>query len=227
MFYIINNKFGNMENFLYFYLYFLLCGCGLAVILARNPVQSVLFLILVFLLVAFIFMLLGAEFLAILLIIVYVGAISILFLFVVMMLNLRVVELHSTFYNYFPISILIGLLFFVEICYFLIIDFGNLTLSKFQGSNALFLWITILEIKSNLQLMGIILYNYYNYIVIVASFLLLTSMICTIVVTLGSEYRIEPRKNQNLYSFVRLNLKPIRLWNYKYFTWPLKLFKIW
>jgi NADH-quinone oxidoreductase subunit J len=128
-----------MENFLYFYLYFLLCGCGLAVILARNPVQSVLFLILVFLLVAFIFMLLGAEFLAILLIIVYVGAISILFLFVVMMLNLRVVELHSTFYNYFPISILIGLLFFVEICYFLIIDFGNLTLSKFQGSNALFL----------------------------------------------------------------------------------------
>jgi hypothetical protein len=74
--------------------------------------------------------------------------------------------------------------------------------------------------------MGIILYNYYNYIVIVASFLLLTSMICTIVVTLGSEYRIEPRKNQNLYSFVRLNLKPIRLWNYKYFTWPLKLFKI-
>lgn len=85
---------------------FLILITSLLVILSKNPVQSVLFLVLVFFFSSLLLLLLGAEFLSILLVIIYVGAISILFLFVVMMLNLKVVELHSTFYHYFPIVLL-------------------------------------------------------------------------------------------------------------------------
>src|ERR1700727_76460 len=100
---------------------FLIVFFSFSVILANNPIQSVLFLILVYLLSACLFMTFGAEFLAILLFIIYVGAISILFLFVIMLLNLRIVELHSTFFNYFPVGSFLGLFFFFEI-FFLLID---------------------------------------------------------------------------------------------------------
>lgn len=89
----------------------IIVGTAFFVILAKNPIQSVLFLILVYLFAASLFMLLGAEFLAILIFIIYIGAISILFLFVIMLLNLRTVELHSTFFNYLPVGSFLGLFF--------------------------------------------------------------------------------------------------------------------
>ena len=80
------------------------------------------------------FMLLGAEFLAILVFIIYIGAISILFLFVIMLLNLRTIELYNTFFNYLPIGSFIGLLFFFEIFYIFSLDFTYETQSKFFDS---------------------------------------------------------------------------------------------
>jgi len=87
------------------------------VIISKNPVQSVFFLIVIFLLTTVLFILLGAEFLAIAVLIIYVGAISILFLFVVMMLNLRILELYSSFYHHVPIGGVIGLFFFLVFIY--------------------------------------------------------------------------------------------------------------
>jgi NADH-quinone oxidoreductase subunit J len=87
------------------------------VITSKNSVTSVLFLISIYLLTSIFFLILGAEFLAILLLIVYVGAVSILFIFVVMMLNLRVTEVYNTLMNYLPIGSFIGFFFLAEMLY--------------------------------------------------------------------------------------------------------------
>ena len=87
------------------------------VISARNPVHSVLFLILAFFNAAALFVLMGAEFLAMVLVIVYVGAVAVLFLFVVMMLNINYVELRQGFLQYLPIGALIGIILLVELVF--------------------------------------------------------------------------------------------------------------
>src|SRR5262245_58116295 len=88
---------------------------AIAVLTARNPVHSVLFLILTFFTSAGLFVLLGAEFLAMLLVVVYVGAVAVLFLFVVMMLDVDFAELKQGFLSYLPIGIVIGIVFLVEL----------------------------------------------------------------------------------------------------------------
>src|SRR5512144_849222 len=90
-------------------------GAGFAVVSARNPVHSVLFLILAFFSAAGLFVLMGAEFLAMLLVVVYVGAVAVLFLFVVMMLDVDFVELKEGFLEYLPIGLVIGAIFLAEL----------------------------------------------------------------------------------------------------------------
>src|SRR3974377_1957327 len=99
---------------LFFYLFAAVCvASAVMVVTSRNPVHSVLFLILAFVNAAGLFVLLGAEFLAMILIVVYVGAVAVLFLFVVMMLDVDFAELRRGFLNYLPIGLLIGVVFFV------------------------------------------------------------------------------------------------------------------
>src|ERR1700724_575713 len=101
---------------LFFYLFAGTCvASGFMVIAARNPVHSVLYLILAFASSAGLFVLMGAEFLAMILIVVYVGAVAVLFLFVVMMLDVDFAELRQGFLEYLPIGALIGLIFLVEL----------------------------------------------------------------------------------------------------------------
>src|SRR5579862_4031419 len=95
----------------------LLIGSALAVILARNPVHSVLFLIFAFVNAAGLFLLMGAEFLAMILIVVYVGAVAVLFLFVVMMLDVDFAELKQGFLQYLPIGGLIAFFVAFELGY--------------------------------------------------------------------------------------------------------------
>src|SRR5712692_8315884 len=99
-----------------FYLFAVVAvASGVMVVSARNPVHSVLFLILAFFNSAGLFVLLGAEFLAMILVIVYVGAVAVLFLFVVMMLDIDFAELRSGFMRYLPIGFLVGIILFAEL----------------------------------------------------------------------------------------------------------------
>src|SRR4029077_6343770 len=101
---------------LFFYLFAGVCvASAFMVIAAKNPVHSVLFLILTFVNAAALFLLLGAEFLAMILIVVYVGAVAVLFLFVVMMLDVDFVELRQGFLNYLPVGALVGIVLLGEL----------------------------------------------------------------------------------------------------------------
>jgi NADH-quinone oxidoreductase subunit J len=90
-------------------------AAGILVVSARNPVLSVLFLILAFFNCAGLFILIGAEFLAMVLVVVYVGAVAVLFLFVVMMLDINFVQLREGFLQYLPIGLLVGIILFIEL----------------------------------------------------------------------------------------------------------------
>ena len=93
--------------------------CSFLLIVSRNPIHSILYLILVFCNVSFIFIILNIEFIALIFLIVYVGAISVLFLFVIMMLNIKIIELDEVFWRYIPLGCVIAFLFLAEICYLL------------------------------------------------------------------------------------------------------------
>ena len=100
----------------FFYLFAAICvASAFMVIAAKNPVHSVLFLILAFVNAAGLFVLLGAEFLAMILIVVYVGAVAVLFLFVVMMLDVDFAELRQGFLQYLPIGAVVGVIMLIEL----------------------------------------------------------------------------------------------------------------
>src|ERR1700735_1339431 len=102
-------------NAIFFYLFAAICvASAVMVIASRNPVHSVLFLILACVNAAGLFVLMGAEFLAMILIVVYVGAVAVLFLFVVMMLAVDFADVRDGFLNYLPLGALLGIIFAVE-----------------------------------------------------------------------------------------------------------------
>ena len=156
-------------------------GSGVMVISARNPVHSVLFLILAFFNAAGLFVLLGAEFLAMILVIVYVGAVAVLFLFVVMMLDINFVELRHGFMQYLPVGALIGLVLLVE----LVLVFGAWTLSPDIGSAAVAPTPAPTQL-TNTAALGSLLYTHYIYAFQAAGLILLVAMIGAIVLTLRS-----------------------------------------
>ncbi|UTW54071.1 NADH-quinone oxidoreductase subunit J [Kordiimonas sp. SCSIO 12610] len=152
---------------------------GLLVISARNPVHSVLWLILAFFSAAGLFVLMGAEFLAMLLIIVYVGAVAVLFLFVVMMLDINFKELRQGFLQYLPIGGLIGLVLAVEL-----VAIGAAWQFGPEVANNAASPATAVEGASNIEALGAIIYTDYIYAFQVAGMVLLVAMIGAIVLTL-------------------------------------------
>jgi NADH-quinone oxidoreductase subunit J len=161
---------------LFFYLFAAMCvGAGFMVVAAKNPVHAVLFLILAFFSAAGLFVLLGAEFLAMILIVVYVGAVLVLFLFVVMMLDVDFATLRAGFLKFLPLGATIGVLFLVELVFILAA------------------WVTAPAIApqaptevgvSNTAALGRILYTDYAYLFEAAGLILLVAMIGAIVLTL-------------------------------------------
>jgi NADH-quinone oxidoreductase subunit J len=147
------------------------------VVTARNPVHSVLYLILCFFNAAGLFVLLGAEFLAMILVVVYVGAVAVLFLFVVMMLDVDFVELREGFLNYLPIGAGIGLVVLAE----LVLVVGTWTISP-EALNAT--RAATPAGVSNTHAIGELLYTKYVYVFQGAGLVLLVAMIGAIVLTL-------------------------------------------
>ena len=164
----------------FFYLFaFVAVASALMVIAARNPVHSVLFLILTFFNAAALFLLTGAEFLAMILLIVYVGAVAVLFLFVVMMLDVDFAELKAGALQYAPIGALVGVVLVAELAVVL----GGYTLSPEVASGSA-QPIRDLAERHNTAQLGDILYTDYVYAFQVAGIILLVAMIGAIVLTL-------------------------------------------
>ncbi|WP_372571394.1 NADH-quinone oxidoreductase subunit J [Ruegeria jejuensis] len=161
-----------------FYL-FAICAIagGLFTVISRQPVHSVLWLILSFLSSAGLFVLLGAEFVAMLLIIVYVGAVAVLFLFVVMMLDVDFAELKAEMARYMPLALLIGLVILMQF----VMAFG--AWESAQAAESLRAQVTPTDMH-NTQALGVILYDQYFLLFQLAGLILLVAMIGAIVLTL-------------------------------------------
>jgi NADH-quinone oxidoreductase subunit J len=166
---------------------------ALMVISAKNPVHSVLFLILSFVNAAGLFVLLGAEFLAMILVVVYVGAVAVLFLFVVMMLDINFIKLREGFLQYLPFGALLGIV--------LIVELGILFLSKGFSSINLVEYSQFPELTSeeNTKLLGSVLYTKYFFLFQLSGLILLVAMIGSITLTLRhrSKSKKQSISNQN------------------------------
>jgi NADH-quinone oxidoreductase subunit J len=164
----------------FFYLFATITvASGFMVIASRNPVQSVLFLILAFVNAAGLFLMMGAEFLAMILVIVYVGAVAVLFLFVVMMLDVDFAELRQGFLHYLPIGGLIGIVFLLE----LVLVIGAYVIDPNLIRTAA-VPIPSPEVMTNTEALGQVLYTRYFYFFQAAGLILLVAMIGAIVLTL-------------------------------------------
>jgi NADH-quinone oxidoreductase subunit J len=170
---------------LFFYLFAGVCvASAFMVIASKNPVHSVLFLILTFVNASGLFMMLGAEFLAMILIVVYVGAVAVLFLFVVMMLDVDFVELRQGFLNYLPVGGLVGLVVLIE----LVLVLGATVISP---AAVKVIATPIASDVSNTEALGLVLYTRYIYFFQVAGLVLLVAMIGAIVLTLQHRPRVK------------------------------------
>jgi NADH-quinone oxidoreductase subunit J len=165
---------------LFFYLFsFVAVASAFMVISARNPVYSVLFLILTFFNSAGLFLLTGAEFLAMILLVVYIGAVAVLFLFVVMMLDIDFTQLRSGVLEYAPVGALIGLVLAAE----LIIVVGGSSFSP-EIAKTISMPIPAIADRTNTAALGDVLYTHYVYFFQIAGLVLLVAMIGAIVLTL-------------------------------------------
>jgi NADH-quinone oxidoreductase subunit J len=176
---------------LFFYLFAGVCvGSAFMVIAARNPVHSVLFLILAFVNAAGLFVLMGAEFLAMILVVVYVGAVAVLFLFVVMMLDVDFAELRQGFLQYLPIGAVVGIVFLIEL--FMVVGVWAIAPNV---SQAIASPIPPIASTSNTEALGYVLYTRYVYFFQAAGVVLLVAMIGAIVLTLRHKPSV---KRQNV-----------------------------
>jgi len=180
-----------MESFLFWLWSLSGIFSGYQVISSNNPIMSVFWLILAFLNAAFLLLLLGLEFLPILFCIVYAGAIGIMFLFVVMLLNIKLVEISENATRYLPIGMIIGFIFLYQI-YF------ALSVGSYEASWEM-VYFTELVASSNIEQLGAVLYTDYFIYFLVSSLVLLVSMIGAMVLCL---YHEEGIKRQDLFGQV-------------------------
>ncbi len=173
---------------IFFYLFAGVCiASAVMVIASRNPVHSVLFLILAFVNAAGLFVLMGAEFLAMILIVVYVGAVAVLFLFVVMVLDVDFSELREGFLNYLPIGSTVGVILLVELV------FGVIGFVITPGVTKVITAPVAADV-SNTQALGLVLYTRYVYFFQAAGLILLVAMIGAIVMTLQHKPNVKRQK---------------------------------
>jgi len=169
---------------LFFYLFAGVCvACAVMVIASRNPVHSVLFLILAFVNASGLFILMGAEFLAMLLIVVYVGAVAVLFLFVIMMLDVDFTQLREGFIEYLPFGLLIGAVFMAE----LLLVVGGWVMNPAVTKS---ITSAIPTNVSNTEALGLVLYTKYIHYFQLSAMILLVAMIGAIVLTLRHKARV-------------------------------------
>lgn len=189
-----------MDLYLSLFIFFssLILGSGIMVILTVNPVHSILYLVLVFCGSSCLLLMVKAEFLAMMFLMIYIGAIAVLFLFVIMMLNVKVIELNENLIQYLPLSGLISLIFLFEIFFLLKGNNYFETISSISYVN----WGDVLNSKSNMEVIGEVVYTYYFILFLVVGLILLVAMIGPIVLTLNKNRFV---RRQNLYEQILRN----------------------
>ncbi len=178
-----------IETIVFYVLAVVTVASGVMVIASRNPVQSVLFLILAFFNSAGLFVMMGAEFLAMILVIVYVGAVAVLFLFVVMMLDINFSELRAGFLQYLPLGAIVGIILLAELI--LVFATGSIDI---HVPKVVAVAMPPVEEVSNTKALGNILYTRYAYLFQCAGFILLVAMVGAIVLT--HRRRVEVRRQK-------------------------------
>lgn len=167
-------------------LFFVFTGVSLVgsllVVFSANPVHSVLSLILVFCSASMVLLLVTVDFLSILFVVVYVGAIAVLFLFVIMMLNIKLVQINESVMRWLPLGGIFGLVFVSEVLYIFEVVFP---LYYFDFNNLQQSWPLLLQGSETLNLFGGALYMFFVVPFIIAAFVLLTALLGAIVLTVN------------------------------------------
>ena len=180
-----------MTIFLFFIVSILIITSSLLVITSKNPIHSVLFLILVFFNTSILFLFSNAEFLAMVVLIVYIGAVAVLFLFVIMMLDINISKLRQTFLNYLPIGLLVGFIILLELIYIVSQSKLNFTETISTNNNNI-----SNQMLDNTKAIGNILYTDYFLLFQISGIILLVAMIGAIFLTIRKR---EGAKKQNIY----------------------------
>ena len=187
-----------MIEAIFFYLFAgVMLASSVMVVVSRNPVYSVLFLILAFFNAAGLFVLIGAEFLAMLLVVVYVGAVAVLFLFVVMMLDINFAEMRAGFQKYLPLGLIVGGILVIEL---VVAMYGD----AFGGKTA-----PVVSEIANTTRLGGVLYTKYAFLFQLAGLILLVAMIGAIVLTL--RHRTDVKRQDILAQIYRDPAKAMEL----------------
>ena len=179
-----------MTIFLFFIVSIIIITSSLLVILSKNPIHSVLFLILVFFNTSILFLFSNAEFLAMVILIVYIGAVAVLFLFVIMMLDINITKLRQTFLNYLPIGLFVGFIILLELFYVVSQSKLNFVQTSSIDNNISD------KILDNTKIIGNILYTDYFLLFQISGIILLVAMIGAIFLTIRKREGI---KKQNIY----------------------------
>jgi len=172
---------------------------ALMVISSKNPVHSVLFLILSFVNASALFVLLGAEFLAMILVVVYVGAVAVLFLFVVMMLDINFIKLRKGFLQYLPFGLLLGIVLLVELGILFLSDiFSEMSLVEYSK-------MPLITSTENTKSLGSVLYTKYFYLFQLSGLILLVAMIGSITLTLRQRGEVKKQVISDQINFKATN----------------------
>ncbi|MDD3266042.1 MAG: NADH-quinone oxidoreductase subunit J [Burkholderiales bacterium] len=185
----------DITSILFYVFSAILLFCGLRVITAKNPVHAALYLVLAFVTASCLWMMLGAEFLALTLILVYVGAVMVLFLFVVMMLDVDVESLRNGFWKNLPLALLLGLVASAEMILVILQNPQITAVANADPETTL----------SNSNVLGWVLYTQYSYPVELASLVLLLGLVVAVALTLRKSDKAA--KYQNISKQVSVDSK--------------------
>jgi len=198
-------------NLLFYFFSILLLLSSLMIVTVQNSIYAVLFLVLSFISASSLLFLLEIEFVALIFIIIYVGAIAVLFLFVVMMLDIKSVNLTKDSLKYFPFGSFVGLVFLIETLLIVYKTFKNSPYNiDFTYVNNYTNWFEKIDSLTDLEVIGQLLYTHYVVQFLIAGFILLLSVIGAVVLTIKTTTKQE--KTQSIFKQLSRNYKNVLLY---------------
>jgi len=184
-----------MLNFVQNCVLFIAALSSFFVITVSNPILSLLWLIVAFGFSSILFMIFGIEFLSLLIFMVYIGAIAVLFLFVIMMLNIKVVEISSTYLRYLPVSFFIIIFFLFELIISVYLKFDYISVNYYDYYID---WIVLIDYTGNISFFGYFFYTFFNYFLLIVGLILFVSMLGAIILVVN--WSQQPNYSKMIYS---------------------------